>query len=88
MGLTIYQPITNEDCERIFEKFEDIMIIERAAEMLGMSVAKLRKLMGTNKVPSFKFGKKTIFYKNHLIAYFLDEANSKINEINSKIKCS
>jgi len=78
----VYRELTMEYCEKMFEKYGERLLIHEAAELLGFSVSKLRRLVREKKIPVDKAGKWHVFHKATLIDYYLSDKNEKIREIN------
>ena len=78
----IYRELDMEYCEKLFEKYGERLKIHEAAELLGFSVSKLRRLVREKKIPADNAGKWHIFHKQILIDYYLADKNSQIREVN------
>ena len=67
----------------IFASYDNVLHIERASEMIGISVSLMRQLVAKKAIPASRIGKRLIFLKEHLIIYFIFHWNKKIAEVNS-----
>ena len=83
VGIT-YELLDKERCKEIFKGYDDRLHIKDAAEMLQISVPKMRKLVKSGDIPATLFGKRYVFVKDHLVHYYITMTNAMTEEVNKR----